>query len=62
MMGIQDRKAGTNSHKGVGIMEAKQNVVCPFCGKETIIGDSSVYPMKKIFLQEMKKFWAENFR
>ncbi len=36
--------------------------ICPFCGKETIVGDSSVYPMKKIFLQEMKEFWTENCR
>ncbi len=35
--------------------------ICPFCGKETIIGDGGV-PMKKIFLQELKKFWAEYTR
>ncbi len=35
--------------------------ICPFCGKETIIGDGGV-PMKKILLQELKKFWAEYTR
>ena len=35
--------------------------ICPFCGKATIIGDSGI-PMKKIFLQEMRKFWAEQCR
>ena len=35
--------------------------ICPFCGKTTIIGDGGS-PMKKIFLQELKKFWAEYTR
>lgn len=34
MMGTQDWKAGTGSHKGVGTVEPKQDVICPFCGKD----------------------------
>ncbi len=33
-MGTQDWKAGTGSHKGVGTVEPKQDVICPFCGKD----------------------------
>lgn len=34
MMGTQDWKVGTGSHKGVGTVEPKQDVICPFCGKD----------------------------
>ena len=30
--------------------------LCPFCGSRMIIGDCSGYPIKKDFLQEMKKY------
>ena len=39
----------------------EMTAICPFCGKETIIGDDGI-PIKKIFLQEMRKFWADYCR
>lgn len=30
---------------------------CPYCGIDSIIGESSKYPITKEFLKEMKKYW-----
>lgn len=29
--------------------------ICPYCGIDSVIGESSNYPITKEFLQEMKK-------
>lgn len=31
--------------------------ICPYCGIDAVIGESSGYPMTKEFLSEMKKHW-----
>ena len=41
--------------------DGKLTAVCPYCGKPTI-GDCNLYPLKKEFLREMKKFWNEKTR
>lgn len=31
--------------------------ICPYCDIDSIIGESSGYPITKEFLEEMKKYW-----
>ncbi len=31
--------------------------ICPYCGINSVIGESSGYPITKKFLTEMKKYW-----
>ena len=31
--------------------------VCPFCGSDAILGESSSYPLNKEFLKAMKKYY-----
>jgi len=31
--------------------------LCPFCGIDSVIGESSGYPITKEFLEAMKKYW-----
>ena len=42
--------------------DGRLTAVCPYCGEETVIGDDAVYPMKKEFLREMKRFWYDRNR
>ena len=42
--------------------DGRLTAVCPYCGEETVIGDDAVYPMKKEFLREMKRFWHDRNR
>ncbi len=30
---------------------------CPFCGVDSVIGESSGYPITKEFLEKMKEWW-----
>ena len=31
--------------------------ICPYCGTDSIIGESSGYPISKEFLIEMRNYW-----
>lgn len=31
--------------------------ICPYCGIDSIIGESSEYPITKNFLGKMKEYW-----
>ena len=31
--------------------------ICPYCETDSVIGDDDVYPLKKDFLKQMKKYW-----
>lgn len=33
--------------------------ICPYCGIDSVIGESSGYPIEKDFLLKMKKYWFE---
>ena len=33
-----------------------QRGICPFCGKDTLLGEDAGYPLKKDFLSALKKF------
>ncbi len=40
------------------IEEGSGTAICPYCGTDTIIGESSGYPISKIFLKQLKKYWC----
>jgi predicted metal-dependent phosphoesterase TrpH len=37
--------------------EGSGTALCPYCGIDSVIGESSGYPITDEFLKEMKKFW-----
>lgn len=37
--------------------ESDGTVLCPRCGIDAVIGESSGYPITKGFLEEMQKYW-----
>jgi hypothetical protein len=37
--------------------DAVGTAICPFCGIDSVIGESSGYPITKEFLEAMKKYW-----
>lgn len=39
------------------IMEGNGTALCPFCGIDSVIGESSGYPIETDFLQKMKEYW-----
>ena len=34
-----------------------QTALCPYCGIDSVIGESSGYPITKEFLEKMKNYW-----
>ena len=36
--------------------------ICPHCGIDSVIGESSGYPITKEFLQGMKEYWFQSSR
>ena len=34
--------------------------ICPYCGIDSIIGESSGFPITKEFLQKMKDYWMRS--
>lgn len=39
------------------IQDEKETAVCPYCGIDSVIGESAGYPITKEFLEEMQKYW-----
>jgi len=39
------------------IEDTKGTALCPYCGIDSVIGESSGYPITKEFLEEMQKYW-----
>jgi hypothetical protein len=39
------------------IPDISGTAVCPYCGIDSVIGESSGYPITKEFLQEMYDYW-----
>ena len=37
--------------------DGQYTAVCPYCDTDSVIGDDSVYPLKKDFLHAMKEYW-----
>ncbi len=42
------------------IQDRSKTALCPFCGVDSVIGESSGYPITKDFLEAMKKCWFGN--
>jgi len=36
-----------------------KTALCPYCGIDAILGESSGYPMTEVFLTKMRNFWFE---
>lgn len=39
------------------VMDPGGTALCPYCGVDSVIGESSGYPITKEFLEAMKKYW-----
>ena len=39
------------------IPDTNGTALCPYCDIDSVIGESSGYPITKEFLEEMKKYW-----
>ena len=39
--------------------DKRGTAVCPYCGIDSVIGESSGYPITKEFLKEMNEYWFE---
>ncbi|MEG2935162.1 MAG: cytoplasmic protein [Clostridium sp.] len=39
------------------IDDGEGTAVCPYCGMDSVIGESSEYPITKAFLGKMKDYW-----
>jgi len=37
--------------------DRKGAAICPYCGIDAVIGESSGYPITKEFLEKMSKYW-----
>ena len=37
--------------------DLRGTAICPKCGIDSVIGESSGYPITEAFLSEMKKYW-----
>ena len=36
-----------------------ETALCPYCGIDSLIGDSSGYAVESAFLEDMKKYWFD---
>lgn len=39
------------------IEDKSDTALCPYCGIDSIIGESSGYPLTREFLEEMQRYW-----
>ena len=39
------------------IEDAEGTAICPYCGVDSVIGESSGFPVTKAFLSKMKAYW-----
>lgn len=37
--------------------DCRGTAICPYCGIDSVIGESSGYPITKEFLAKMNKYW-----
>ena len=47
----------TNCGANLEVDRAKDAAICPYCGMDSVIGESSGYPITKEFLQKMQEHW-----
>lgn len=41
------------------IFDENRTAFCPYCGVDSIIGESSGYPITRDFLEEMNHYWFQ---
>lgn len=39
------------------IEDERDTALCPYCGIDSVIGESSGYPLTREFLAEMQQYW-----
>ncbi len=39
------------------VMDTSGTAICPYCDIDSIIGESSGYPITKDFLEKMREYW-----
>ena len=39
------------------IEDENGTALCPFCGIDSVIGESAGYPLEKTFLEAMNRYW-----
>ncbi len=39
------------------IPDAEETALCPYCGVDSVLGESSGYPITEEFLSEMNDYW-----
>lgn len=39
------------------VEDTSGTAICPFCGVDSVIGESTGYPITKEFLKKMKDYW-----
>ena len=39
------------------LLDSAKTALCPYCGIDSVIGESSGFPITTEFLSEMKKYW-----
>lgn len=55
---INERPAQSEpSIVGEAIDDGHKTALCPYCGIDSVIGESSGYPITKEFLEKMKDYW-----
>jgi len=45
------------SEIGEWVPDSGETAICPYCGIDSVIGESSGYPITKEFLSAMNKVW-----
>jgi hypothetical protein len=38
-------------------LETEETTLCPYCGIDSVIGESSGFPITRAFLKQMNKYW-----
>jgi endogenous inhibitor of DNA gyrase (YacG/DUF329 family) len=38
-------------------LETEETALCPYCGIDSVIGESSGFPITRAFLKQMNKYW-----
>lgn len=39
------------------VEDEEETALCPYCGIDSVIGESAGFPLTKAFLEEMQRYW-----
>lgn len=54
---LPERKRVVSGQSAEWIVSDQRTALCPHCGVDSVLGESSGYPMTKEFLGNMKEYW-----